>query len=397
MDPLLYPPVFVKPKIETIVFSGHPWIFSGGIESEPSTSPGSICEIHSGSRFLGIGYWNPASDIRVRILTNQKIPIAEEFFQNRLLSCFHQRKAQIQNTDAFRLINAESDFLPGLILDIYKDCGVIQIHTLGMEKLKDVLISALQSLEVLNLQCIYEKSDSEARKKEGLNLKHEGILAGCLPNELCITENGFRFLVDIPNGQKTGFFLDQRENRKAILPYVGGKKVLNCFAYTGGFSVYAASKARKVISLDISRQAIELAIRNFELNGYLPKDHEFITENAFDYLKQLQPGQVDVIILDPPSMAKGKSSVPQAVKAYITLNTLALKALPDYGILISSSCTTHIDEPTFIKILHQSATIAGCKLQVLESKLQPADHPYLLSFPEGRYLKFMILLKIPSQ
>ena len=199
--------------------------------------------------------------------------------------------------------------------------------------------------------------------------------------------------MNVARGQKTGFYLDQRENRKSIVPCCAGKNVLNCFSYTGGFSVYAASVARAVTSVDASADALEYAKKNFRLNGFDPARHEFVVHDVFEYFRNVAFGQFDVIILDPPSFAKKRGQVKQAIKAYTTINSKALEKLRPGGVLVTASCTTHIDELTFLKILHQSSVNARSQAKVLRSATQPFDHPYHLSFPEGRYLKFFILVK----
>jgi 23S rRNA (cytosine1962-C5)-methyltransferase len=212
-------------------------------------------------------------------------------------------------------------------------------------------------------------------------------------SEVEILEQGLKFLVHVKEGQKTGFFLDQRENRQAITRYCKGRSVANCFSYTGGFSVYAAATAKRVVSVDISKPATEYCRRNFALNGLPAAEGDFLAQDVFDFLKAMEPGSFDFIILDPPSFAKNKKQLTNAIKAYTTINSKALEKLPDGGILVSSSCTSHVDQGTFIKILHQSSVNARCQLKVLESREQPQDHPYHLSFPEGRYLKFFIMQK----
>ncbi|MCB1145491.1 MAG: class I SAM-dependent rRNA methyltransferase [Leptospiraceae bacterium] len=387
------PVVYIKPSVGVNISAGHPWVFSGGIaKSAPNLADGELVRIYSDKRFIGIGYHNSASDIRLRVLTWQDREINTDFFVQRFQEILARKAKLTKHTDAFRLVFGESDFLPGLVIDIYKSTAVIQIHSLGMEKLKPMILSALK--KVIKLSCIHEKSELSVRTREGLDKEVNKTLFGELDDEIIIQENNFKFAINIAEGQKTGFFLDQRENRKALLEWCNGRKVLNCFSYTGGFSVYAASRAQSVTSVDISKPAISAARRNFELNGYLPNDFEFIAEDVFEYLKNLSYGKFDLIILDPPSFAKNRSQVKNAIKAYITINSKALEKLPDNGLLVSSSCTTHIDEITFVKILHQSAVHAKCRLVVLESRVQPADHPYLLSFPEGRYLKYFVLQKI---
>ena len=386
--------IYIKNNIVKNLTAGHPWCFSGAIfKKDNDINDGELVEIYSEKLFIGIGYYNKNTDISLRIITRKKQLIDKNFFVERFKELKREKEAFINNTNAYRLVFGESDNLPGLVIDLYDRVAVIQIHTIGMEKLKKLIVNAL--IEAVKPAAIYEKSDIHIRTQEGLEKKVGRMLYGEELKDVEIIENNFKFLINIIEGQKTGFFLDQRLNRRAIIPYCQNKRVLNCFSYTGGFSVYAASTASSVTSVDISKPAIEYAGKNFLLNGFDLNKHKFLAVDVFDYLKNLSYNEYDLIILDPPSFAKNKKHLKNAIKAYITINSKALEKLPDYGILISSSCTTHIDEQTFIKILHQSAVNAGCQLKVLESKLQPSDHSYNLAFPEGRYLKFFILQKYP--
>ena len=386
--------IYIKKNIVKNLTGGHPWCFSGAIlKKDNEISHGELVEIYSEDIFMGIGYYNKNTDISLRIITRKKQSIDKDFFVSRFRELKREKETFIDNTNAYRLVFGENDNLPGLVIDLYDKIAVIQIHTIGMEKLKKLIVSAL--IEVIKPATVYEKSDIQVRTQEGLEKKVGNLLYGEEVKEVKITENNFKFLINIIEGQKTGFFLDQRLNRKAIIPYCKNKKILNCFSYTGGFSVYAASVAKAVTSVDISKPSIEYAKKNFLLNGFEPNNHKFLAADVFEYLKKITENEYDLIILDPPSFAKNRKHLKNAIKAYITINSKALEKLPDYGILISSSCTTHVDEQTFIKILHQSAINAGCQLKVLESRVQPPDHPYNLAFPEGRYLKFFILQKYP--
>jgi len=386
----MYPKILLRKEHAINILQGHPWIFSKGIQGSPKLEDGDLCEVHTDAKFVGIGYWDTKTDISVRILTRTLETIDESFFQKRFSALKLEKERFLEDSNAYRVVFGESDGIPGLIVDCYDQVLVVQFHTSGMRRMKTDILNAL--VKTFSPKCVYEKSSETTQKREGFEVE-EQLIYGTATEEVEIVENGFKFLVNIPKGQKTGFFLDQRQNRKSILRFVKGLTMLNAFAYTGGFSVYAASVAKKVTTLDISKGAVEAAKRNLEINGFDPKQHEFVAEDAFEYLKKIKPGQFDCILLDPPSFAHRKLQVPNAIKAYISINTAALKALPKGGILISSSCTAHIDEKTFIDILYQSASHARCTLKVLYGALQPPDHPYNLAFPEGRYLKFFILLK----
>ena len=386
----MYPQVFLRKESAINILQGHPWIFSKGIQGSPKLEDGDWCEVHTESKFVGIGYWDSKTDISIRILTRTLETIDESFFLKRFTALKSEKERFLENSNAYRVVFGESDGIQGLIVDLYDNVLVVQFHTTGMRRMKPDILNAL--VKTFSPKCVYEKSSETTQKREGFEVD-EKLIYGQATEEVEIVENGFKFLVNIPKGQKTGFFLDQRQNRKSIVRFVRDLHVLNCFAYTGGFSVYAASVAKRVTTLDISKGAVEAAKRNFEINGFDPNKHEFVAEDAFEYLKKIKPGEFDCILLDPPSFAHKKVQVPNAIKAYIGINTSALKALPKGGILISSSCTAHIDEPTFLNILYQSASHARCGLKVLHSALQPPDHPYNLFFPEGRYLKFFVLLK----
>lgn len=387
--------ILIKKNVLKNILRGHPWIFSGAIDknSVQNIKDGELIEIFCEDKFIGIGYYNSKTDIAIRILTRANVKIDKSFFLNRFKILKENKEKFLKDTNSYRLVFGESDNIPGLVVDLYNKVIVIQVHTLGIELLKNYIIDALK--ELFKPVMIYEKSDIGIREKEGLKKESTGLLYGRLVEYVEITENGIKFNVNIVKGQKTGFFLDQRENRKSLQKYSKNRNILNCFCYTGGFSLYVAFNAKSVTSIDISKDAIEDAKKNFIINGLDVNKYRFISQDVFEFLKDIKKDQFDMIILDPPSFAKNKKQIKNAIKAYITINSKSLEKLPDYGILVSSSCTSHIDEPTFIKILHTSAVNANCQLKVLESKCQPYDHSYNLSFPEGRYLKFFVLQKIP--
>lgn len=387
--------VFVKPDVVKNLKGGHPWCFSGAVKRmEGPVEDGALCEVHSDAGYLGTGYYNSRSDIRVRILTRLHCTIDAAFFRGRIGALREQKEALLPpGTDSYRVVFGENDNLPGLVVDKYGDVLVVQVHTLGMERLKEMVVDALAAC--FKPRSIFERSDLSVRTREGLPADTRGVLLGEEPGLVVISESGYRFEVDPAGGQKTGFFLDQRENRRSIQCCCRGLRVLNCFSYTGGFSVYAAASGAEVTSVDISAGAVETARRNFSLNGMDPEKHGFVEADVFDYLKHLESGRHGMIILDPPSFAKNRHQLKNAIKAYTTINTMALQKLPETGILVTSSCTSHLDEQTFIKILHQSSVNAGCQLKAVYSSIQPFDHAYNLGFPEGRYLKFLVLQKLP--
>lgn len=376
----------------------HPWLFTDAIEGAHGVQDGELCDVYlsNGKTFFGRGYYNSKSKIVVRILT--RIPheqINGKFFEHRFRELQAQRESfiDLESTNAYRLVFAESDGLPGLIVDRYNDVFVIQIHTLGMDALKDLVVEALKN--VFQPKTIYERSDAQVRFLDGLTNNPSQLLFGEEPKgEIMIKENGVSFYVDIVHGQKTGLFLDQRENRKALQKYAEGKLVLNCFSYTGGFSIYAAlAGASKVTSVDISKNAIAAAVRNFELNKVSSEKHEDIVADVFDYLDACKPGSFDVIVLDPPAFVKNNKSIKKGMAGYLQINEAALRILPENGILVSSSCSSHVTDEMFQKMLTIASHRTGCSLKVLEIKHQPADHPFCLDFPEGKYLKFYVVQK----
>lgn len=382
----------IHPERTKSVLAGHPWIFSGALLKKPSIPDGSLVKVQSHNQVLGIGYYNSRTDIAVRMLTSRDEAIDAGFFAERFKLLRRRKEEWLPaRTNAYRAVFAEGDGCPGLVVDKYDRTLVAQFHTAGMDALKPLVVEGL--IKAFGPKSIVERSDVANRVPEGLADKPVGMLHGTDVTDVEIEEQGFKFLVNVKEGQKTGFFLDQRENRQAIVRYAKGRTLANCFSYTGGFSVYAASVAKRVVSVDISKPAMEFCRRNFKLNGHPVPEGDFIAQDVFDFLKDMRPGEFDFIILDPPSFAKNKKQLTNAIKAYTTINSKALEKLPDGGILVSSSCTSHVDQSIFIKILHQSSVNARCHLKVLESREQPQDHPYHLSFPEGRYLKFFILQK----
>ena len=388
--------VFLKKGRKKSVLMRHPWIFSGAIERiDRDVNPGDIVDIYDYTgRFLAKGYINPKSQIIVRILTwNQdEDPSSEEFLFNRLKNAIDIRMNHFDQsiTNAFRLVNSEADFLPGLIVDKYDDTIVIQILTLGMEMLRDKIIKLL--IDLLSPKCIYERSDTQIRKKEGLSPK-KALIYGDVRDRIEILENGFRFLVDVQNGQKTGFYLDQRDNRKELLNFCKGKRVLNCFAYTGAFSVYALKGgADQVINVEFSPYAIELGKEIMELNSFNKRSQEFIEGDAFNVLRKMKKKKerFDVIILDPPKFAHTQGKIENALRGYKDINLQAMHIIKPGGILFTFSCSGAVSPELFSKTITWAAMDAKRDVQVIKRLGQPIDHPYLTSFLESEYLKGLI-------
>lgn len=374
----------------------HPWIFSGAIDSvKDVNSNGETVDVISGDgKFLGYGSYSSHSQISVRVLSfNPEEKINLDFFQKRIKNAAEFRKQIItdKTTNAFRVVNAESDLLPGLVVDKYGDYLVCQFLSAGAEFWKKEIVEILVSL--FNPTGIFERSDVEVREKEGL-LPSKGVLFGKEPDELIeIIENGNKFFVDVNLGHKTGFYLDQRDNRKILEQFASGKEILNCFSYTGGFSVYAVKAgASKVINVDSSAESLVLAEKNFFLNGIDSSKFENTHDDVFKYLRKLRDTnrQFDVIILDPPKFAESVSQIDKAARGYKDINLLALKLLKKNGLLFTFSCSGHIVPDLFNKIIADAAADAGREVHILKYLTQSPDHTMLTSFPEGLYLKGLI-------
>lgn len=388
-----YPEITLKKGREAALLRGHPWVFSGAIAAfNGAPGAGDIVLAKDGTgRPLALGFFNPRTDIAFRVLTrNTATTIAADFWQKRVFAAHALRQKIISTqTNAYRLINAEGDGFPGLIVDVYDKTAVISITTAGMEKQKEHIIAAL--ITQLKPQVIYEQSQGRSRALEGL----ENNTCFLLGDDQCglaqIEENGLKFAVDFIGGQKTGFFLDQRINREKIGALCRNARVLNCFSYTGAFSVYCASGgAKQVVSLDISKTACATARENLQQNGYSPEMHPAIETDVFTYLRNQQE-DFDLIILDPPAFAKTKRDVAKASRGYKEINLQAMKRLAAGGILATFSCSNFIEEELFYKIVLGAARDAGGDLRELARLEAGPDHPVLLGHPEGRYLKGLLL------
>ncbi|HEY7558597.1 MAG TPA: class I SAM-dependent rRNA methyltransferase, partial [Candidatus Binatia bacterium] len=340
--------------------------------------------------WIARGLYNPASQIRVRLLTGKDEPIDGDFFRRRITRALALREKYVApETNAYRLINGEGDFLPGLIVDRYADFLVCQFFTAGMELFKDDVSAALGGLS--GAKGLYERSDGKVREEEGLGAS-VGTLAGAEPPELIeIEESGSQFLVDVRRGQKTGYFLDQRDNRQFLLKLVRGAAVLNCFSYSGAYSVFALrGGARSVISLDSSRPALELAEKNLALNQLGGDNAELIKGDAFAYLKECD-ANFDIIVLDPPALAHRRADVEAATGGYKFLNLHALKHLKPGGLFLTFSCSQHVSADLFQKVVFGAAVDAGRRVSIVKKLGPPIDHPVSLHHPEGEYLKGLAL------
>ncbi len=388
-----YPTASLKPHREESLLNGHLWIFSGALQQPPHwIETGGLVDVKSArGQFVARGYYNPHTDIAIRILTRDvEESIDIEFLQKRIRRAMALRQVfDPTQTNAYRLIHAEGDGLPGLIVDRFADILVAQIHTAGMERLRPLLVEAL--VRETGARGLLFRNDIQSRKREGLEIEEPSVGAGEVPAQVTIRENGIQFLVDPWWGQKTGFFLDQRDQRQLLRKYAYGKRVLNCFSYTGGFSVYAAltSQETVVTSVDISAPALETARQNFTLNGLDPGRHQFLVADVFDYLQEAQRNQeqFDVVVLDPPAFAKTHHARTQALNAYRRLNLLGMQVLRPGGILLTCSCSGVVSMKDLQDVLTQDARRLRCAVQFLDSYKQSIDHPIHPAMPETAYLK----------
>ena len=386
--------VHLRPGKEKPVLNRHPWVFSGAIARiDDGIRDGDIVDVVDGrGHFLARGYINRLSQITVRLLTwDESETIDRLWLQRRLERAVLGRRWLLDENecDALRLVNAESDGLPGLIVDRYGDYLVVQLLTLGVETLRDEIVSLLQ--DILAPRGIYNRSDVDVRRREGLP-EEAGLLSGEMPPEqLEIVEQGHRFVVDIKAGQKTGFYLDQRDNRRRAIPHFReADTVLNAFAYTGAFGVYAAKAgAKRVVSVDVSADALAQAETNMALNVPGPRADEWITGDVFSMLRRFRDeGRTfDCVIMDPPKFASTQGQVQPACRGYKDINLLAMRLLEPGGTLLTFSCSGLVSPDLFQKVIFGASVDAGRDVQILEKLSQAADHPILLAFPESEYLK----------
>jgi len=376
---------------EKPVLRGHPWVFSGAVAKvEGEVSPGEVGEVYSKEgQFLGIGHINPRSQIIVRLLTQKKETLGEHFFSERISRAVGLRANWFKGkTSAYRVINGEGDYIPGLIVDRYGETLVLQCLTAGMDRLKEMLINLLA--KEFRPQSIYERSDVATRKEEGLT-ENSGLLYGKdVPEFIEIEEYGCRFKVNVKKGQKTGFYLDQRENRFSLKSLSEGRKVLDCFSYTGAFSIHAgAGGAKEVTLIDSSEDALATAGEHFSLNRLEKIPHRCIRGDVFEVMRGLEPGY-DIVILDPPPFAKKKGHLSSASRGYKDLNLWAFRLLNKDGFLFTFSCSHHMSLDLFQKIVFSAALDSGRSVQLLRRMGHPYDHPINLYHPEGEYLKGLI-------
>ena len=376
---------------ESRVRSGHPWVFASDIERvEGNFEPGDVVDVVSShNTYLGRAFYNPKSQISLRMLTTHDEPVDEAFFRRRVQEAWDYRN-QFCDPASCRLIFSESDFLPGLIVDKFGEYLVVQSLCLGIEKWKQSIVRDLA--EIVHPKGIWERSDVPVRRLEGLE-QTTGLLYGEVPDSIDMVENGLRFVVDVKNGQKTGFFLDQKENRAAIAPLCKGARVLDCFCHNGSFSLHAAKYgAKSVLGVDIYEEALEVARLNAENNG-LSDVVTFEAHNCFDHLRELTDAheQFDVVILDPPAFTKTRAAVESALRGYKEINLRGMKLVRKGGFLVTCSCSQHVSPEQFRDMINQAARDSKTKLRLVENRTQGHDHPILPASPETQYLKCMIL------
>ena len=384
--------VYLKRKISRRIADGHPWIFNNEVEKiEGEVDGGETVDVFThDNKFVGRGYINPKSQILVRLLTRQKgEKINEAFFLTRIEECWKFRKT-LGYTENCRLVFGEADSMSQLIIDKFNDHFVLQTLALGIDKWKPAIVDAIK--KVFTPKGIYERNDVPVRELEGLS-QQKGFLSEPFKTDIIIRENGLNFHVDLENGQKTGYFLDQQDNRRSIRNIVRGADVLGAFTYTGTFEIHAAHfGAKSVLGLDISENAVQQATRNAELNG-LEKICHFETANAFDKLKQWsnEKRQYDVVMLDPPAFTKSREMIQKAIAGYKEINLRGMKLIKPGGFLVTSSCTSLVKADLFLQIIEMAAKDARRKLRQVVFQSQSADHPVIWGMENTQYLKFLIV------
>ena len=387
--------VKLKPGKEKNAVWKHPWIFSGAISKAPDRFCPEVRIESAKGDFLGIGYYNPKSQIALRVLSFKDQKLDRDFFSEALSRSFDRRQHLLTSTNtACRLVASEADELPGLIIDQYDRVVVLQFLTAGMEFYRNIILDLV--VEILKPETVWDRSDEAVREKEGLEQKTGLLFGKDLISDTVIMENGYKLLVNIASGHKTGFYLDQRQSRAEIKGLAKGKRVLNCFSYTGGYSVAALlGGALEVVSVEVSSQALEVLERNLEANA-ISGGHQSMKLDVFEYLRKAkEEGQTfDLIILDPPKFVNSKSDLDRAARGYKDINRLAFHLLNQGGILATFSCSGHMDDLLFQKIIFSAALEAGCNGQIVGKFMQAEDHPILLTFPESSYLKGLQIKKI---
>jgi 23S rRNA (cytosine1962-C5)-methyltransferase len=388
----------LRPGLGRHLRAGHPWVFRKGLEQVPRIPAGSVVDVTEGGKFVARGYFDPHSPIAVRVLTRDvRDTIDQAFLEGRIARALRLRRGllDLSSTNAFRWVHGEGDGLPGVVVDLYGTLAVVKLYSAGLTPYRGMLVAALRKVNsdlsgVLGRDQVAEVETLE--EDAGRGGGH--LLWGEAPEQVTIVEKGVRFRVDPWRGQKTGFFLDQRENRAVVRALAKGARVLNCFCFSGGFSVNAAlGGAKHVFSVDQDADAIALARENFRENGLDPERQDFLAADAFRLLQSFREEgrQFELVVLDPPAFAKTQRAVEAALDGYASLNRQALALVAPGGLLATSSCSARVSPEAFLGALKEAAGKAGVDLTLLEERYQPPDHPVALAFPEGRYLKFHVL------
>jgi len=382
--------VVLKPGKDKAIRHHHHWIFSGAVKHAPDFKDGDILPVYAADgSLLGSGYFNKKSGIIGRMVSFDETSVQEKILKN-LKAAFVLRQSLFDSkvTNAYRLINGEGDGIPGLIVDIYDRVMVIQCGTKGIDVMKPWLIEEL--VKLYNPETIYEKSILTSRREEGLK-DQQGLLFGKDQDNIQFKENGLLFTASLEKSQKTGFFLDHREMRQWVRELSKGKRVLNAFSYTGGFTVYALAGGAKVAdSVDISQEAIDAAKRHVKLNGFDETKHHFFCEDVFTFLRE-KDLSYDLVILDPPAFAKKQKDVIPACRGYKDINRLAMQKMPSQSLLLTCSCSHHVDEELFQKVLFQAAAEAKRNVRIIGRHRLAPDHPINIFHPESNYLKSFLL------
>lgn len=374
----------------------HPWLFSGALKSvEKGVQEGDVVRVLSNKGdFLCVGLWQSGS-IAIKILSFEDVEINYGFMVERVRKAMELRRLcglfDDGDTTIFRLVNGEGDFLPSLIADYYEGLVVLQFHSVGMWRLKEEIVGAFKEVLQSDCKAVFSKSSSTLPKQSGISAKDE-FLFGSLPEDWFAKENGLTYRIDYAMGQKTGFFIDQRENRRLVGEYAKGKRVLNAFAYTGGFSLSALKgMAKEVVSLDISARAVEICEKNAEMNFPQNNVHRGEVADVLDYLETLEKGRFDLIILDPPAFAKHQRNLQQALKGYRAINQKAMEKIASGGLLFTFSCSQAVSKDDFATMLFSCAALSGRKVRIIKQLAAGCDHPRSIFHPEGGYLKGTLL------
>ncbi|GAB6009321.1 class I SAM-dependent rRNA methyltransferase [Dysgonomonas reticulitermitis] len=390
-----YKKIKLKPKKEESLKRFHPWIFSGAVQQKDNDLiEGEVVNVYTaGNDFIAVGHYQIGS-IEVRVLSFEEEEINLEFWKRRLSSALELRKSiglLSSGNNSYRLIHGEGDLLPGLIIDVYAETAVIQSHSVGMHESRIIICEALKAVMGDTLKNIYYKSETTLPYKADLGAENEYLFGGKNISEIAL-ENGLKFYPDWVKGQKTGFFVDQRDNRALLEKYSKDRKVLNMFCYTGGFSFYAMRGGAKLVhSVDSSAKAVTLTNKNVEINFPDDDRHEAFAEDAFKFLGNIKPNDYDLIILDPPAFAKHRGAIKNALQGYKRLNAAAFEKIAPGGIVFTFSCSQVISKEMFRLAVFSAAAISGRKVRILAQLNQPADHPINIYHPEGEYLKGLVL------